>query len=127
LTENQITTVAARKKMVQARAGKIQLPVIVGFAFGDGGVDENGEILIPSEKDSSLNHEFVRKPYDTCTMLDDTTCRYECTIGEDELKGEKFSEVGLYDKDGDILNIKHFSEKGKDAGMSMTFWIEDCF
>ena len=39
LTQNQIITIAGRKKMLRARAGEIQLPKIVGFVFGDGGVD----------------------------------------------------------------------------------------
>ena len=38
LTQNQIITIAGRKKMLRARAGEIQLPKIVGFVFGDGGV-----------------------------------------------------------------------------------------
>ena len=41
MTQNQIITVTARKNMVRARAGEIQLPKIVGFVFGDGGVDGN--------------------------------------------------------------------------------------
>ena len=36
LTQNQIITIAGRKKMLRARAGEIQLPKIVGFVFGDG-------------------------------------------------------------------------------------------
>lgn len=43
MTQNQIITVTARKNMVRARAGEIQLPKIVGFVFGDGGVDESRE------------------------------------------------------------------------------------
>ena len=42
LTQNQIITIAGRKKMLRARAGEIQLPKIVGFVFGDGGVDADG-------------------------------------------------------------------------------------
>ena len=34
MTQNQIITVTARKNMVRARAGEIQLPKIVGFVFG---------------------------------------------------------------------------------------------
>ena len=44
LTQNQIITIAGRKKMLRARAGEIQLPKIVGFVFGDGGVDAGGRI-----------------------------------------------------------------------------------
>ncbi len=127
MTQNQIITVAARKKMLRARAGEIQLPKIVGFVFGDGGVNASGEVISPLESESKLKHEILRKAYDKYTILDDTTCRYECTIAENELPNAQISEIGLYDKDGDILVIKRFSKKGKDADLSMTFWINDTF
>ena len=49
MTQNQIITVAARKKMLRARAGEIQLPKIMGFVFGDGGVNASGEVISPLE------------------------------------------------------------------------------
>ena len=127
MTQNQIITVAARKKMLRARAGEIQLPKIVGFVFGDGGVNASGEVISPLESESKLKQEILRKVYDKYTILNDTTCRYECTIAESELPNAEISEIGLYDKDGDILVIKRFSKKGKDADLSMTFWINDTF
>ena len=127
MTDNQVITLAARKKMLRARAGEIQLPKIVGFVFGDGGVDESGGIIPPQESDTELRNEILRKKYDSYTMLDDTTCRYMCTIGENELPGSEISEIGLYDADGDILVIKRFSKKGKDEGLSMMFWMNDSF
>ena len=127
MTDNQVITLAARKKMLRARAGEIQLPKIVGFVFGDGGVDESGGIIPPQDSDTELRNEILRKKYDSYTMLDDTTCRYMCTIGESELPGSEISEIGLYDADGDILVIKRFSKKGKDEGLSMAFWINDSF
>ena len=119
MTQNQIITVTARKNMVRARAGEIQLPKIVGFVFGDGGVDESGNIIPLSETDSTLGNELLRKKYDGYTMVSDTECKYECTLTEEEL--------GLYDANGDIVNIKRFSAKGKDADLAMTFWIKDTF
>ena len=59
MTQNQIITVTARKNMVRARAGEIQLPKIVGFVFGDGGVDESGNIIPLSETDSTLGNELL--------------------------------------------------------------------
>ncbi len=127
MTQNQIITVAARKKMLRARAGEIQLPKISGFVFGDGGITEDGSIIAPIENEKVLKHEILRKPYDSYTMLSDTVCHYECTIAEEEIPGAEISEIGLYDKDGDILVIKRFSKKGKDSDLSMTFWINDTF
>ena len=85
MTQNQIITVTARKNMVRARAGEIQLPKIVGFVFGDGGVDESGNIIPLSETDSTLGNELLRKKYDGYTMVSDTECKYECTLTEEEL------------------------------------------
>ena len=61
MTQNQIITVTARKNMVRARAGEIQLPKIVGFVFGDGGVDESGNIIPLSETDSALEMNFSER------------------------------------------------------------------
>ena len=77
LTQNQIITIAGRKKMLRARAGEIQLPKIVGFVFGDGGVDADGNVIAPLEAESELKNELLRKKYDTYTMLSDTKCKYE--------------------------------------------------
>lgn len=126
MAQNQIITVQARKKMLRARAGEIQLPKIVGFVFGDGGV-EDGEVITPLESESALKHEILRKPYKSYSAVDDTTYQYICEIGESELPDAKISEIGLYDSDGDILVIKRFSEKGKDADLSMAFWMNDAF
>lgn len=46
---------------------------------------------------------------------------------ESELPGAAISEIGLYDADGDIVTIKRFTAKGKDADISMTFYINDTF
>ena len=70
MTQNQIITVAARKKMLRARAGEIQLPKIMGFVFGDGGVNASGEVISPLESESKLKHEILRKAYDKYTILD---------------------------------------------------------
>lgn len=122
-----IITLNARRKMLCARAGTIQLPKIVGFAFGDGGVDVGGNVIAPNEQQSGLNSELLRKPIDKCTMISDTTCRYECTLGVDELVGEKISEIALYDAEDDLVAIKTFSSKGKDDDFEMTFQIDDVF
>ena len=48
-------------------------------------------------------------------------------LKESELPGAAISEIGLYDADGDIVTIKRFTAKGKDADISMTFYINDTF
>lgn len=127
MEQNVIITKTARKKLVQARAGAIQLPKIVGMAFGSGGVDSAGTVQAPKEEQLILKKEIFRKSIDKYTFTSDTTCKYECTLTESELAGKYISEIGLYDTDGDILCIKTFTAKGKDADVEMTFTIDDMF
>ena len=125
--KNVIITKAARKKLVQARAGAIVLPRIVGMAFGCGGVDESGTVIPPAESQSELANEIFRKEIDGYSFPSETICRYECTLDVNELVGEEISEVGLYDEDGDIVCIKTFTRKGKDADVEQTYVLDDIF
>ena len=122
-----VITLKARKKMVQARAGAITLPPIVGMVFGTGGVDEAGMPVAPSGSDEGLKQEIFRKELDSYTFTDDTTCRYLCTLEVGERDNEEISEIGLYDSEGDITAIKTFKKKGKDSDLEMTFRIDDIF
>lgn len=125
--KNVIITVASRRKMVQARAGAINLPKIVGMAFGNGGVDSAGKVIAPTENQSGLTSEIYRKEIDQYSFPEETTCRYECTLSESELAGEEISEIGLYDEEGDIVCIKTFTRKGKDDDVEQTYVLDDIF
>jgi hypothetical protein len=125
--KNVIITVASRRKMVQARAGAITLPKIVGMAFGNGGVDSEGKVVAPTEDQSGLTSEIYRKEIDGYSFRDETTCRYECTLSESELAGEEISEIALYDEEGDIVCIKTFTRKGKDDDVEQTYVLDDIF
>lgn len=127
MADNYIITKKARKNMVQARAGTITLPKIVGMAFGDGGVDSLGNVMKPLETQEVLVSELLRKEIDGFDFIDDTTCRYQCTLSESELAGKYISELGLYDENGDIVCIKNFTAKGKDSDMEMTYTVDDVF
>lgn len=127
MAENVIITKKARENMVKARAGAIILPKIIGMAFGDGGVDEGGNVIAPSEEQAVLANELYRKEINGFEFTADTICRYECTLTEPELAGEDISEIGMYDENGDIVCIKNFKTKGKDSDMEMTFTLDDVF
>ena len=126
-SQNVVITKAARQKLVCARAGAIELPKIVGMAFGNGGVDTDGNIIAPGEGQNILANELYRKPVDGYSFPDDTICRYERTLTEQELAGEEISEIGLYDEDGDIIAIKAFKRKGKDNDIAQTYILDDIF
>ena len=126
--KNVAITVAARKKLVQARAGAITLPTVVGMAFGNGGVDSSGAVIAPTENQTGLSSELLRKPIDKYTVSEDgLTVTYECTLEESELVGTEISECGLYDEDGDIICIKTFLRKGKDDDVEQTYTLDDIF
>ena len=122
-----VVTLQAKKKMMRARAGEISLPKIVGMAFGSGGVDSSLNVITPVATQTKLNNELLRKKIDGYTILSDSKCRYECTLKNSELVGSYISELGLYDEDGDLVAIKNFMRKGKDADIEMTMQIDDEF
>lgn len=120
-----ITTIAAKKKMLLARAGKIDLPPIKQMAFGSGGVNDNGEVLELDAGQQELHNELCRKDIDTVEIINDTRIRYSCMINENELEGESISELAIVDADGDLLTIKNFKTKDKDSDFSFTFKVND--
>ena len=124
---NLVMTAKGRENLVKARAGDITLPAITGMAFGDGGVDAGGTPIAPSSSATALNHQLLRKAITSHSYPDSTTCRYVCTLTEEELAGESISELGLYDSEGDLVCIKTFTAKGKDADIEMTFTVDDEF
>lgn len=127
MAQNVIITKKARKKLLQARAGDITLPKIIGMAFGSGGVDTSGNVIAPLENQETLKAELLRKLVRGHSFIGETTCRYECTLSESELAGQYISEIGLYDAEGDIVCIKTFTKKGKDADIEMTYTLDDVF
>lgn len=125
--KNAVITKKGRQNLVRARAGAIELPKIVGMAFGSGGVDSSGKVLPPTETQTGLANEIYRKEIDGYRFPEDTTCRYVCTLSETECAGEEISEVGLYDENGDIVCIKAFTRKGKDDDVEQTYALDDIF
>lgn len=127
--KNVVITKKSRQKLVKARAGAITLPKVVGMAFGNGGVDSNGNVIAPTETQEGLANELYRKEIDSYEFPEgtDTTCRYECTLSETELAGEEISEIGLYDEEDDIICIKTFMRKGKDDDVEQTYVLDDIF
>lgn len=122
-----VTTIA-KKKMLEARAGIAALPKIKGMAFGTGGVNDSGDIIVEhSEEQNSLHTEVYRKEIDGYEVISDTKIRYRCTLEENELADTYISEIGLYDEQNDMVAMKAFLKKGKDADMEVIFECDDMF
>jgi hypothetical protein len=124
---NAIVTRQARANMVKARSGEIQLPTIAKMAFGDGGVDGQGNVRVPTEDQAALNHELLRKSISGYEVVSDVDYRYKCTIENTELVGANISELALIDSNDDIIAIKNFLPKGKDSDLEMEFQMDDTF
>lgn len=124
---NEIITDKAREKMAKARAGDLTLPKIIKMSFGDGGVDINGTPVMPSGSDIALKHEVLRKDIDGHTFPIATTCTYSCKLLKADIPGINVNEIALIDAEGDLVAIKSFGNKYKDADMEMVFQIDDIF
>lgn len=124
---NTVITRKAKNKMLKARSGDKALPKIIGMAFGDAGVESGGAVKAPTETQTALNHEISRKAITSHQMLSEVKCRYECVLAANELAGKNISEIALYDAEGDLVAIKNFAPKGKDADLEMVFRIDDEF
>lgn len=120
-------TTKAKKKMLEARAGIAPLSKIVGMAFGTGGVNGSDKIVPHSPDQNALHNEAFRKTVDGYEVISDTCIRYKCTLSETELANTYISEIGIYDADGDMVAMKAFMKKGKDADMEVVFECDDTF
>ena len=90
-------------------------------------MEADGTVKPPIDTQNGLTNELFRKEVDGYSFPADTTCRYECTLAENELVGEEISEIGLYDEEGDIVCIKTFMRKGKDDDVEQTYTLDDIF
>lgn len=119
-----LVTLAGRSKMAKARAGIAALPAITHIALGDGGVDSDNNVLEPGEQ---LVHELINREVTSITKVSDTCYRFTIVLGETELTDAEISEMALIDSEGDTVIVKTFKPKIKDAGMEMTFQMDDKF
>jgi len=103
------------------------MPAITKVAFGDGGVDANGDPISPSETQTALNNEIARYDIDSVEYPDDTTARYTVTIQANDLIGKKINEAALVDGNGNLCAIKNMYSKQKDEGVAFTFTFDDEF
>lgn len=128
-TSNGVITVTGRKKFCKAHAGDLTLPVIMHMAWGDGGVDENGQPKGTTGSEIGLYSELLKKPIEIHSYAneEETTCRYTATLEKGELTGKEISEMGLFDSDGDLVAYRTFMRKGKDADIPQIYDMDEIF
>ena len=119
-----VITNIARKKMARARYDGTPLEKVKYIALGDGGVNEDGEVIYPLPENINLQNELIRKEYDSCTKISDTYYEYAIELGVMELTGKFISEAALIDETGDVIAFSNFLAKGKDE-TEVIFSIRD--
>lgn len=125
---NSVITRARRINLAKITRGAVStIPKITHIAFGDGGVDADGQPIQPNETQEALKHELKRYPIDEVTNPVETTNRYTVTIPEADLNGQNINEMALIDEEGVLAAIKTFLNKGKDEDVKFTFEFDDEF
>lgn len=124
-----VITETGRKKLCKAHAGDAALPKIAKMGFGSGGVDEMGDVIEPTGRETGLRTELLQKEIESHRYTDEkeTTCRYRTRLEKGELANQKISEQGLFDEDGDLIAYKTFLPKGKDEDMEFIFDMDEIF
>lgn len=128
MTETSVITKLRRVKLCQITSGAIStLPKITHIALGTGGVDEGGEPKIPLDTQTDLNKPVGQYEVEPVEYPVETTARYTIIVPEHELVGERISEAGLIDEQGNLCAVKNMYVKHKDEGVAFTFTFDDEF
>ncbi len=104
-----------REKIAAHMAGKGTLKPIAYMAFGVGGHREDGSVIPPSEKQTALNDERLRKPLTVITQEDTLSVTGRAVIEKSEMNELPLSEAALVDADGAMIAVKNFAPKVKEA------------
>ena len=107
------------------------IPPITHVAFGNGGVDSDGDPMRPSESQTDVSNRIGIYPVASVTYPLDpaprTTARYVVEIPAGDLGGERINEAALIDADGGAHVIITFYDQRKNLGVSKTFTFNDIF
>ena len=124
-----VITVTGRRKICMAHVGDAELPAIIKMAWGNGGVDGEGQPIATTGNEIGLYNELLIKDIESheYTNEERTTCRYTAILEAGELSGEEISEMGLYDADGDLVAYRTFLRKGKDAAIPQIYDMDEIF
>lgn len=127
-SKNSVITKARRINLAKITSGAVEtIPRITHMAFGDGGVDSDGQPLTPTEDQQALHNEVGRYEIASVANPVETTNRYTVTIPPEDLNNVNISEMALVDADGIFAAVKNFLPKGKDEDVTFTFEFDDEF
>lgn len=127
-TKGVITTIG-RQKLCKSHAGDMTLPAIKYMAWGDAGVDAEGQPIMTTGNEIALYNELLKKEIESHSYVTDeeTTCRYTATLEAGDLTGKEISEMGLFDETGELIAYRTFMRKGKDADIPQIYDMDEIF
>ena len=122
-----VTSNAYRRRIAKHMADNSPLPPFGFMSFGDGGHNPDLTPKAPNPEAVALAHELLRKPLSSITQPTPYTVECEGRIDAGELTGAYVSEAALLDADGQIVAIKTFAPKIREADELYQVFIEPRF
>lgn len=114
-----ITTKVGRTKIAQAHKDGTALPKFDKIGWGEGGVDEEDNVLQPSELAPEVPDEFTKTDITSIVLSTTEDDVILMIIGEvdGEVVGEEkqVSSCGIYDDQDDLIAIINFARKPLDV------------
>jgi hypothetical protein len=110
-----ITLDAFRARLAAHMAGEAPAPAVAFMAFGDGGHNADGTAKPVDAARNALFHERLRKPVASVSRPQPTYVEAKGVIAESELVGVTVSEAALVDAAGNMIAMKTFAPKVKEA------------
>lgn len=104
-----------RARIAECMAGGRALLPAGFIAFGDGGHTPDMMPRGPDQSAQTLYHELLRKPLVTLTQDDAYSFTATATVLAGEMTGVYLSEAALLDTSGQIIGMKTFAPKFKEA------------
>lgn len=104
-----------RKKLASFMAGNGALAPVKYMAFGEGGHDSQNAAIPPLESQTALKKEILRKELALIRQDDEFSVTGKGAIEPNELVGKYISEAALIDANGELIGIKTFAPKIKEA------------
>jgi hypothetical protein len=110
-----ITLDGFRTRLAGHMAGETPAPAVAFMAFGDGGHNADGTTKAVNAARTALFHERLRKPIASISRPQPTFVEAKGVVTEAELVSVTLSEAALVDAAGNLIAMKTFAPKVKEA------------
>lgn len=110
-----VTLDAFRARLAAAVAGEGPAPVVAQMAFGTGGHSPDGTAKPVDAARTSLYAEALRKPVASIARPQPGWVEVKGVLAESDLVGQTLSEAALVDASGQLIAMKTFAPKVKEA------------